>query len=519
MEESFASCQCKHCQVPAFGKERLSVKVKRLFQKLGTKSHQKDHETLDLSRSSKGAWGNADNTCSEYLPQYGEGLPVAIEMDIDKECRELEADFPVELSDNLAELDSENAMASTFKQEISTSRSETLVYPVDTEATGFASLCGSMEAIQAMRLPSHDIHEPPSQFRNGYTIKPAIPEDSQPQLQSPVSPQNATEWASTSFVDAISESPTDTDFSGHSLFTNSLESYISPPSTRNNTLQSFSHSSPTFDKPSEYQSSLLDMQDIMNEMPNDITTEEFSLQEQASSIQADAFHSTERRDSALLGSRNLLTPSGLLTDLWKVLNLHVAESSKRLKMLTDSPAINELLSMTAGTIAYSGFEAWQRMAKGYFPSTIAHLYSLVHIAYACAIVVYDGQVENRLASLFTQSLSIGMGALSEEDREIYTNIAWSIWSPQTEDIHLNSFASADSTTQLVQPPSEQSRVKRNPPLRQNRNSERGTQLHGNEAHSTLESQSYKGNELLNVLNHCLDSKHESVLNRNLPANK
>lgn len=495
------------------------MKVKRLFQKLGTKSHQKDHETFDLSRSSKGAWGNADNTCSEYLPQYGEVLPVAVEMDIDKECRELEADFthgPTELSgfSNLpAELDSENAMASTFKQEISTSRSETVVYPVDTEATGFASLSGSMEAIQALRLPSHDIPEPPSQFRNGYTINPAIPEDSQLQLQSPVSPQNAASWTSTSFVDAISESPTDTDFSGHSLFTNSLESYISPPSTRNSTMQSFSHSSPTFDKPSEYQSSLLDMQDIMNEVPSDITTEEFSRQEQASSIQADAFHSTERRDSTLLGSRNLLTPSDLLIDLWKVLNLHVVESSERLKMLMDSPTINELLSMTAGKIAYSGFEAWQRMAKGYLPSTIAHLYSLVHIAYACAIVVYDGQVENQLASLFTQSLSIGIGALSEEDREIYTNIAWSIWSPPMEDIHLNPSASADSTTQLVQPPNEQSWVKGKTPLRQNRNSERGTQfLHGKEAYSTLESQSYKGNELLNVLNHCLDSKHESVLN-------
>lgn len=536
-EESFASCQCKNCQAPAFGKERLSVRVKRLFRSLGTKSHQKDHEPPDPSAAFKGTSGNANNQCSECLPPYGGVVPVAIELDGNKVLRELKADYipgPAELngfSSLPAELYSESAMASTFKQDVSCSRSECHIYPVDNEATGFASLYASMKAVQALPLPSSDIREPPSQFRMDRTFKLAVPEDSLPQPQSPVSPQNA-ECISTSYTDTISESPTNIDFSGFSNVTGSFDSGISPPSTRNSTMQSFSRSSFTVEKPSDYQSTLPIMHDVTNEMPNFITKEECSRQGQhqgqhqgqrqgqAGSIRADASHSSERRGSTRLGSRTWLTRNHLLNDFWKVLTLHVVESLERLKVLLDCPAKNELLSMAASTVAYMGLAAWQRTLKGYFPTTIAHLYSLVHVTYACAIVIYDGQVENQLRGLFTQSLSIGIGALSEEDKWIYTSIAWSIWSPPEENVHLHPFASAESTAQAVQPPSGQSCANGKAPLRMIGVSDRVAQfLHMKEAPSTVKLHSNKDNEILNMLNHFQDSKSECAPNRTFSGDK
>jgi hypothetical protein len=520
MEECFSSCQCKHCQVPPFGKERLSVRVRRLLQKLGTKSHQKDHETLDSPDPTKAISDYRDNKRSEYLQQYGEFPSVAVELDIGKTFPELEADYihgPMELGgfeNILPELDSENAIASNSKQEVGSSRSGTSICRVDTGATDFTSMFGGMEAIQASPLPSSSIHDLPSQSHIGHEIKLAISDDSQLQLRSPVSPQNAN-WTSTSYADYISESPIGTDISGHSLFTT-----VSPPSTRNSTLQSFSSTSHTFDESLDHSSTSPKMQDVVKEIPIDMSTEELSGHGQASTIQADAFHSAERRDFTVLGCHDLLSPSDLLMDFWKVLRLHVVESAERLKMLTDNPAVDELLSMSAGMIAYVGFEAWRRMLSGCFPSTIAHLYSLVHFTYACAIVIYDGRVENQLQDLFSQSLSIGTRALSEEDRRIYTSITWSIWSPPMEDINLPFFSSSKPTAQLVQPIYGPSWTKGKASLHPNGSSEGTIQhLRLTEMLSTPELPPNNASEILNVLNHFMDSKYECVSSQDMPADQ
>lgn len=147
--------------------------------------------------------------------------------------------------------------------------------------------------------------------------------------------------------------------------------------------------------------------------------------------------------------------------------------------------ITQLLSMTADTVAFTGFSAWQGTLNGHLPALIPDLYALVHVAYACAIVVYDGQVENQMGHLFTHSLLIDSGALSDEDRSTYTNIVWSIWSPGLEDVHLDPFATAGHNAQSMRPPNVRSRVKGKAPLA----------LHSN-----------KDNEILNALAHFLDSK-------------
>jgi len=176
-------------------------------------------------------------------------------------------------------------------------------------------------------------------------------------------------------------------------------------------------------------------------------------------------------------------------------------------MLPDSPVTSHLLSMTADTIAFTGFSAWQGTLNGYLPSTIPDLYALLHTAYACAIVIYDGQVENRLEHLFTHSLSIDTGALSDEDQTIYTSIVWSIWAPGMEDLHLQPLTSTEHSNLPVQTQNGQSMVKGKAPAQLLRVSGQVTQpLRAELAANIAESYTYKDNEIFHVLAHFVDSK-------------
>jgi hypothetical protein len=509
-EERFAPFQCKHCQVPAFRKDRLSTRAKRIFRWLGTKSHLKDHQAFNQSAPLNGTPCTFRNQCFEYLPEYRDISPTATEMEDHQVLRDLGADD----KSGLAELNGSSVLpaelsgysASTSKLHDSSLGSKDLRYPTNDEGGASVPYYASLDAIQAHALPtpSFDIREPLSQFPFK-SSKPGASEDSLMQLLSPVSPQNA-DRISASYADTMSESPTDTDFSGMSSFTKSFDSNISPPSTRNSTMQSFSQSSLTAERPSECLSTLPIMHDIMNEMPSDMPEEDFYCAELASGIPGDAFPSAERQVSIHIGSPHWLTSKDLLNNLWKVLTLHVKESSERLSTLPDSPVISHLLSMTADTIASTGFSVWQGTLNGCLPATIPDLYALVHVAYACAIVIYDGQVENQVRRLFTHSLSIDSGALPDEDKSTYTNIVWSIWSPGSEDVHLHPFTSAKHNSRPIRPPNGPPWVKGKAPLHLVGVSELVTQSsHMQESVGTMESHSHRGNEILNVLAHFLDS--------------
>jgi hypothetical protein len=485
-EESFAPFQCKHCPVPAFRKDRLSLRAKRIFRWLGTKTHHKDHQVFDPPAPPKGTLCASRNQCFEYLPKYQDIAPKVAEMDDHEVFREPGDNYKSGLAElsgcNVLPVELSGQSASTSELQDSRLRSKSLRYLSNDELTTSVPYYASMDSIQAQALPtaSFDVHEPLSQFRMS-SNKPGTSGDSLPLLQSPISPQHG-EWMAARYSEAISDSPTDTDFSAISPFTKSFASDISPPSTRNSTMQIFSQSPLTVDGLSEYLPTRPLVHDYMNEMPNGIPKEDSSSAELASNIPAD---SIKRQASIHVGSPHWLTPKDLLNDFWRVLALHVKESSERLNMLLDSPVIGQLLPMTADTIAFAGFSTWQKTLNGYLPTTIPDLYALVHVAYACAIVIYDGQVENHVKRLFTHSLLIGTGALSDEDKSTYTNIVWSIWSPGVEDVHLDPFATAERNTRPVQPPYVQSRVK---------------------GKAALELYSNKDNEIFNVLSHFLDSK-------------
>jgi hypothetical protein len=490
-EESFAPFQCKHCQVPAFRKDRLSTRAKRIFRWLGTKTHHKDHQVFDPSAAPKQTPCAFRNQCFERLPKYHDIVAKVTERDHHKVSPELGSNY----KSGLAELNGCNVLpaelsgqsASTSELHSSCLESKSLQYPLNGEWTTSIPHYASMDSVQAQALPTpaFDNLKPLDQFRLN-SNKPCSSRDSLPQLQPPVSPQS-DEWMPASYTNTFSESPTDTDFSSVSLFTRSLASDVSPPSTRNSTMQSFSQGSLIVDGPSEYPPTRPVMHDYMNKMPSGILEEDLSSAEIASNIPADAFHSTKRQASIHTGTPQWLTPKDLLNDFWKVLALHVKESSERLNMLPDSPVISHLRSMTADTIAFMGFSAWQETLTGYQPASVPDLYAFVHVAYACAIVIYDGQVKNHVKRLFTHLLSIDTAALSEEDKSTYTNIVWSIWSPGVEDVHLDPFVTAEHNTRPMQPPNFYSRGK---------------------GKALLELYSNNDNEILNVLTHFLDSKSE-----------
>lgn len=505
-EESFAPCQAS-----PFRKDRLSVRAKRIFRWLGNKSHQKDHEasaTLSLSKETSGLF---NNHCSADLPDYVEALPVTAEMESSKILRELGDDdvpAPAELHGftSPAELYSENAPPSAFELEVPYARSESLLYPATHGGAPSASGSSSMDAVQA--LPSHpfSFEGPIGQFHAKNGVKPTS-EEGLRQLQSPVSPQSA-EWIPASYTQAICESPTDTEFTGDSIFSKFFGTEISPPSTRNSTMQSFSHSLSSVEVPSECPPSPSFIPNIVDEIPHNMVQGNFAGEELASNNPTlSPSRSTERHASVRLGSSQWLTPKDVLCDFWKVLTLHVAESSEKLNTLPNSPAIDAVLSMTTETIADTGFSLWKGMIHGQYPVTIAHLYALVHVAYACAIVDFDGQLGNHTDGLFTHSLAIGVGALPDGDKLIFANIASSIWSPPLSEKHLRPSYPVELINQPDQALTGLLRAKgmsRSYPIDVNEPSIRSLCVKGTPG--TLELQPNEGNKISNVLDHFSDSE-------------
>jgi hypothetical protein len=504
-EESFTPLQCKHCQVPAASrKERLSVRAKRLFRWLGPKPHQKDHDAFDPSAPIP------DNQYSRCMPDNCESLPAKIDNtslrkpgdDYDPNRAELNGSTQ-EVTNLPAELDSGYTPASTFELDVPFSRSKSPGCPESNESESFALDYANTDAAQAQSEPSLDIREPPNRSR--VNSKSRL-KDSLPRLQSSGSPKS-TEWPTTSCTDTIPDSPTSTDFSSVSVFTKSFRSDTSPPSTRNSTMQNFFQSPHTAEKRSEYIPIPPSIPYIRNEAFRDILEHEFTgegLARNNPTCASDPFHLSEIHLSACVGTNEWLSPRDLLQDFWNVLSLHVAESSVRLNMLPDSPVINDLVSMTTETIAYAGVSAWQKTLSGSPPATITELYALVHISYACAIVIFDGQIGNHMEGLFTRSLAIEDGALSIEDKLIYTKIVWSIWSPPVDEIqsHFSNFSELNGQSDRLS--SDQLWDKRKAVFHQ---TDPLTQsLHVMNGSSALESHSDEENELLNVLAHFLDRK-------------
>jgi hypothetical protein len=188
-------------------------------------------------------------------------------------------------------------------------------------------------------------------------------------------------------------------------------------------------------------------EDTRSEMVNDMTTEEPSSIGKLGGIHAGDIGLIENQNFNSLGFCNWLTSNDLLKEFRKAVSFKVVESSERLKCLAKGPAIDELLSMTASTIIYTGFGAWQRIINGSFRATMAQFFSLIHVAYACAVVVYEGQLESKLQNLLTQSLSLIPETLPMESKYDYKTIASSIWHPSVETAHLCSFTPWEFTTQ------------------------------------------------------------------------
>jgi hypothetical protein len=511
---------CFHCEkvesfapspVPPFRKERLSVRAKRILRWLGSKSH--NHETLDSSDPFKGSSDISNNQLLEYIPGSCQNLSIGAEMDSSKISRELpDNGYPCtaelnEANGPSAELYPVNGSATIFEL-ASYFGSDSLQYPANNEGTVLASDYAGTGAPQELPVTSFSTHESPSQFHMKSKSRSAISEDNRPRPQPFVSPQSPGLMFN-SYAEGISESPTDAEFSGDSLFSKAFESDISPPSTRNSTMQSFSQSS-LVEEPAEYPPALPVIPNIAYEMPGDVLEDKFIGGVLASGNPVDALDplpSTEKEDPVPLSSAQWHTPKDFLCGFWKVLKAHAVESSERLKTLPNNPVIGELLNMTADEIAYTGLFVWKKMVEGCPPATIAHLYALVHIAFASAIVNFDGQIEKLLEGLFTDSLAIGARVLSGEDTWTYAKIVLAIWSTPTGGMRCRS----SNSTKLSAQPGEASidqpwaKGKANAyPIDLDEHLTRS--LHVREAPGPLKSHSCEGNKILNVLTYLMDGK-------------
>lgn len=510
-EESFAPCH-----VPAFRKERLSVRAKRILRWIGTKSHRKDHEAFDSSAHAKGAFCIADNQSSAHQPYPCENSYTTVEMDGPGPCQELGGtnySSHVELASLPAELDSENRPASphsSFHQ-----------YPAIHDDISLPSEYESIDGTMASAASSFKIQQPPEKFQMRTKSTSAVSEGTLPLLQSPV-PISRNGWMTTNYSGDFCASPTETDLSSDSLFSKSFGSDISPPSTRNSTMQSFSSSSLVHEKPLEYIPPLPVTTNTLNEVPDNILGEMVMGARLASNNRKDScdlLHSTERKVPVHLGYSHWHSSQGLLHDFWKVLVLHVAESSEKLKRLPDHPSTTELLSMTTENIAYTGLSAWKSLVNGDLQATIAQLYAHMHIAYACAIVLFDEQIGDRIEGLFTNSITIAASTLSHEDMSAYTKIASLIWSPPFANMNTHPTTFTKLCDQPPKTSSGQPWAEGNAhfcPVGVNEQFIRLLSMKGGSV--SMNSQLNKGCEILEVLTLFVDSKVDQARCLKFPPN-
>jgi len=119
----------------------------------------------------------------------------------------------------------------------------------------------------------------------------------------------------------------------------------------------------------------------------------------------------------------------LVQSFSEVLDAHIAHTKQSLQQQPSSPIKMELLAMSRTSIVSIGLEVLAGVLEGRTPTSIVQIFAFTHVAYAFAIAVDHDDSRVYEEGWFRDSLSWAQGLASERQRQLYLQIARTIWQP------------------------------------------------------------------------------------------
>ncbi|KAG9240107.1 hypothetical protein BJ878DRAFT_484148 [Calycina marina] len=277
-------------------------------------------------------------------------------------------------------------------------------------------------------------------------------------IVSPLSPTGGFDYSTLEAVDPLKSptfsptdiSPTDSEASGNSLFTDSGYSTATFESSWNgsdisfDSMQLFETSKgkgkETFSQPID----LLDSHSGFSAQPIETGSNNMLV--------LGAIVSNSHNSSSFAATENnrVLSPhwsdaKGLVRSFCEVLTEHLQHSRRSLQAMAPSAIIRELLSLSLSTIVSIGFGVLEGLLEGRYPKIVMPLFSFTHIAYALAITVDSDQSNVRTSEWFLDLLSMIDHISSDKQRQAYTQIVRVIWQPRDAAVVVDSTSCAVSS--------------------------------------------------------------------------
>lgn len=422
--------------------DRLTSVAKKIFSKLGAGTHKKTQEksSADTSFSVTDCWRSSDEKKAnlyDNLPQwdYPTGFqelsadnPICSEMAADwtAACQELDGtSIPAMMGTDLNnEVDyQDNFYAETFEDfNVGSSLPKTR-----TPSPKLPRLDTSMSPLytgqwQYPTQPSYQVSPSRSPF------VPSIDD-----IVSPMSPIGTFNPNM-----SLDISPTDTEASGASFFSDSgYTSATSPGGSAGNFSRVPSFNDPKGTKRSWDYATIPGEHSMMDvvapilfpmSLPNfdQAFTESLNSTPSVSRSTSNASDKSKARDL----SPHWEDAPSLVQSFSEVLDEHINHTKTTLRDMPSNAITAELLAMSKSSLVSIGLEVLAGILEGRRPSAVVQVFSFTHIACACAIVMsHDGDAIHK-PEWFQDSLSWVSGLSSQRQKQLYTEIATSIWRPK-----------------------------------------------------------------------------------------
>lgn len=469
--ERVGKFQCKRCQGQPSRTDRLATVAKRVFSKLGAKNHRREHvipstetqlvlaETSRPSEKSKLAFLQDSGLYGGYSEGASEN-PDLQELPNTYIMPEMPGDWTTE-SHELPDSSISEMMGSEplVNPENSTENWSDNFYHEDLEITapstkGRASspklprLETSFTSLNTQSLWNHPSQNYQQKYPSNWTDTPLS--------ATIISPMSATQQFEPS--SAVDISPTDTEASCNSFFTDSGYTSVTSLSTWDSVTGSFSRSSSL--NSTKGKKRAWDCEAITEEqwdnflvpdapilLPVSITPYSDQTLSRVSSVSHSA--SVCNSEQSLSRVSSVTHPAGrcpasekakVLSTHWTdapslvnsfsdVLDAHLHHTKAMLRTLPPNTMVTELLAMSKSSLVSVGLEVLAGILEGRPPTGFVQVFAFTHIACASAIVIDDDSTKVHTMDWFQDSLSWVSTIAPERQRQTYLRIAKSIWQP------------------------------------------------------------------------------------------
>ncbi|CAL3962268.1 unnamed protein product [Diplocarpon coronariae] len=464
--ERVGKFQCKRCQGNTSGKGLFASVAKKIFSKLGAKPHRFDHAATT---------GASENLTNRYLDfDVEESSVMASFQDRFQQDRRMKWCLP-----DAQELPSTSVipeMAGDWKaashELADTCISEMLGAGCPVELG--AGLENWEDNFYAESFEEFDVASEPVKTRvsspklarlDTSVAQTALCSNwpDTPRSTTIISPMSAI-MRSDSTRSAIEISPTDSEASGNSFFTDSAYSRATTHSATfsNGSIKRFPSIGNIGDKKGTKDGDFcLVSEESINSTPGSVPPplpeEGAPLKRnilQKAQVNSTAEHSAGRftgSSEPKLPSPNWDDATSLVRSFSEALDSHIQHSKATLQALSPTPTVRELLSVPRSSMISTGLEVLANLLAGRHPTSTIQVFSFTHVACALAIAVDDGDVRAHTEKWLRNTLIYASGLQGERHKKGYEQVAKAIWEPSGSSVSNDLLSDSSRSIESLQP--------------------------------------------------------------------